>query len=131
MPETSDLLSPDWLAGDALKVWNALAPKLKKAGMLTEIDHELLAAYCAARTTAAKAQKMIDKKGEVTLTSHGNEIPSPWLGIRNTALKLMAKLAPEFGMSPSSRSRVSVDTPGDEDDELPSNERPQGFKYTG
>jgi phage terminase small subunit len=34
--------------------------------------------------------------------------PSPWLGISNKQLELMAKFVVELGLTPSSRSRLAI-----------------------
>ena len=41
-------------------------------------------------------------------TSNGNIIQNPLVGIANKSLELMHKYLTEFGMSPSSRTRVSA-----------------------
>ena len=46
------------------------------------------------------------KLGTVVKTTNGNLIQNPYLSIANRAMMDMARLAVEFGMTPSSRSRV-------------------------
>ena len=36
---------------------------------------------------------------------------SPWIGIANKQLKLMAKFMAELGLTPSSRSRLAIQVP--------------------
>jgi phage terminase small subunit len=43
------------------------------------------------------------------VTSNGNEVQSPWVGIANRNLETMIKLAKEFGMTPSARTRIRVE----------------------
>jgi phage terminase small subunit len=50
-------------------------------------------------------------------TKSGNVIVNPYLGVRNRALDLMRGFLVEFGMTPSSRSRLQVQpAPSDGDD---------------
>lgn len=44
----------------------------------------------------------------ITITNSGYPVVSPWLNIANAAMKQMRAFLIEFGMTPSSRSRVSV-----------------------
>ena len=37
---------------------------------------------------------------------------SPWIGIANKQLELMAKFMADLGLSPSSRSRLAIQMPG-------------------
>ena len=57
----------------------------------------------------AKAEKLVREKGEIIKTAAGNIIQNPYLSIANRALDQLNKLGAEFGMTPSSRSRVKTD----------------------
>ncbi len=46
--------------------------------------------------------------GSVIKTPKDNYIQNAWLGISNRAQAMMVKMAVEFGMSPSSKSRIMV-----------------------
>jgi P27 family predicted phage terminase small subunit len=54
--------------------------------------------------------------GLTILTSNGNVIQNPLIGIANKAKTAVVRFAAEFGMTPSARSRVSV-TPQEKDAE--------------
>jgi P27 family predicted phage terminase small subunit len=125
---------PEHLSDEAKVEWGRLAHELHELGILTRIDRASLAAYCQAYADWAEAEANLRRYGkmitspkrtvtrrrrdgsEVTETSGGYPMQSPFLAMRNKALELMHKFAIEFGMSPSSRSRVSVKTPGEADD---------------
>ena len=114
---------PSHLTGEAEKCWHRLARELYDAGLLASIDRDALTAYCAAYARWRKAEEMLAKTGEVILTntrsetsedgtvtnSGGNLVQNPWLAVSNRALDQMTKLAQEFGMTPSSRSRVKAE----------------------
>lgn len=111
---------PEYLTGDAEKCWRRLARELFDAGLLTTIDRDALAAYCVAYARWRKAESQLAGEGEVIRTAEkvdgdgaviggGNLIQNPWLAVANRAQETMAKLAAEFGMSPSSRSRVKAE----------------------
>jgi P27 family predicted phage terminase small subunit len=111
---------PDHLEGEAAACWKRLARELYDAGLLSAIDRDALAAYCTAYARYKKAEAEVARHGEVVetatkvdaagnVTGGGNTIQNPWLAIANRALEQMSKLAAEFGMTPSSRSRVKAE----------------------
>jgi len=67
--------------------------------------------YCVIYVRWLKAEKMVRDKGEIIKTAAGNIIQNPYLSIANRALDQLNKLGAEFGMTPSSRSRVKVEAP--------------------
>jgi P27 family predicted phage terminase small subunit len=54
------------------------------------------------------AERNLARFGVVIKSPSGFPIQSPYLAIANKAMEQMARLLAEFGMSPSSRTRVSV-----------------------
>lgn len=86
-------------------------------GLLTSIDIDSLAFYCVLFARWEKAERIVREKGEVIKTVNGNIIQNPYLSIANRSLEQMNKIASEFGMTPSSRSRVKAEVP-DVDSEL-------------
>lgn len=111
---------PDFLTGEAEKCWKRLARELYDAGLLTTVDRDALAAYCVAFARWRDAEAQVAKKGPVVVTNKqldadgtqiggGNPIQNPYLAVANKALEQMSKLMAEFGMTPSSRSRVKAE----------------------
>jgi P27 family predicted phage terminase small subunit len=112
---------PFHLSKAAKTEWKRIVPMLNKMGMLSKIDSAALAGYCQAYGRWQEAEREIKKqesdKGKSVLTiktKQGNYIQNPLLGIIKSNLLLMHKFITEFGLSPSSRSRVHVDIPGEE-----------------
>jgi P27 family predicted phage terminase small subunit len=108
---------PDHLDAIATEEWNRISIELVSLGLLTSVDRAALAAYCAAYGRWADAEINIQKYGTVIKTKNGNAIPNPYVGIANRGMDLMHKFLVEFGLTPSSRSRLSVSAsaPADED----------------
>lgn len=129
-PESALPSVPPHLSDVAKVEWGRVANELHDLGMLSRIDRALLAGYCQAYADWIEAEgklaqfgkvimspkRVITKKGKngatTTESSGGYPIQSPYLAIRNKALEQMNKFAVEFGMSPSSRSRVSAPAGG-------------------
>lgn len=76
--------------------------------LVTEIDRAALAAYCQAWARWIEAEEKIRTDGMVITTDKGNLIQSPYVGIANQSMKQMRAFLVEFGMTPSSRSKVST-----------------------
>lgn len=97
---------PDWLMPEAKKEWNRLAELMNQMGVLTEVDMAAFAAYCQSYARWKEAQEHIDSGGSTFETEKGYQQQTPWVGIANTNQKLMLQAASEFGLTPSSRSRI-------------------------
>lgn len=113
---------PPTLAGDALDEWNRVAPELFEALILTNADRAALAAYCQSWGDWLKAIGQLALDGMVLETDKGYHYQSPWVGIANKAMANFVKIASEFGLTPSARSRLAVTrTPDDPEEEKANN----------
>jgi len=99
--------APTVLNKPGQKEWRRMVKELHPLGLLTNIDLTALTMYCAAYSDWIHAQQKIQEHGMLVIV---NTVPqqSPWMQISNKAAEKMLKYLPEFGMTPSSRSRVSV-----------------------
>ncbi len=99
---------PAHLTKSARAEWRRMGKELLALGVLTTVDRAALAAYCVAYARWAEAEKQVEKLGTIVKTANGNLIQNPYLAVANRAMEQMTRLASEFGMTPSSRSRVQV-----------------------
>ena len=101
---------PKHLTGEAKKEWNRTSKQLFELGLLTELDRAALAAYCQAWAQWVQAQEEMSKPTfqMIEETESGYPVASPWLNVAAQAMKHMKSFLTEFGMTPSSRSRVKV-----------------------
>ncbi len=99
---------PPHLQGEARKEWARTGKKLLAFGLVTEVDRSALAIYCQAWGRWVEAEQQLARYGVVIKAPSGYPMQSPYLAIANKAMDQMAKILTEFGMSPSSRSRVTV-----------------------
>ena len=114
----SQPVPPDFLTPDAKAEWIRVVATLNKAGLMTDLDCGALAAYAGAYGRWALAERTLlemakqDKvfHGLMVKTTHGNIIQNPLIGTANRARHDMVRFSIEFGMTPSSRSQVSVNT---------------------
>lgn len=107
---------PRWVSPKGKRIWRRLAPELFACGVLTVIDGELLALLIQAMVDYQEARAHLSKEGRVVLSPTGYPMQSPWEAMKNKALEQVHKLGAEFGLSPSSRTKlVAIDL---EDDPL-------------
>jgi P27 family predicted phage terminase small subunit len=98
---------PSFLSGRAKYQWQLLGNQLLEAGLMTAIDETALAALCMSKATWMQATEEVRKRGAVYDSDSGGLKKNPWVTVAAEAHKEMVRLLSEFGMTPSSRSRVS------------------------
>jgi P27 family predicted phage terminase small subunit len=102
---------PAHLNPSAKAEWKRIARQMFTLGMISELDRAALAAYCQAYGRWAEAERKLSETPSLIKLPSGYIQPSPWLAIANKQLELMIRYMSELGLSPVSRSRVSVITP--------------------
>lgn len=115
-PENKIPSIPDHLNDIATKEWIRLSKELYNLGLLSEIDRTALAAYCEAYSMWVDACEQLKESDLLIETTNGNIIQNPIVGIVNQSRKAMKDYLTEFGMSPSSRSKVSAKKAGKKED---------------
>jgi P27 family predicted phage terminase small subunit len=103
--------SPMELSPEAQAEWNRICPLLIQMGVLSTVDTTALAAYCECFAQSVSATRIVRKVGAVIKTPTGYPIQSPYVSVASKALEQMRKLLTEFGMTPSSRSRINATPP--------------------
>jgi P27 family predicted phage terminase small subunit len=96
--------------------FTAMALMLARAGVMTELDAGALARYAVVWCRWVDAEAEIKRRGPVVKTEGGNIIQNPFLAVANKCLAQMAQLEGEFGLTPSSRSRIRMAEPTDQTD---------------
>ena len=102
---------PEHLDEGATAKFSRLAALLAANGIMTEIDSDALARYCVVWCRWREAEREVKNRGPIVKTQGGNVIQNPYLAIANRCLAQMAQLEAEFGMTPSSRSRIAAAVP--------------------
>ncbi len=108
---------PSWLDKEAKREWKRVAPELERLGLLTVVDGAALAAYCQAYARWKQAEELIKREGMTVTTDSGYMMPHPAVKIAEKAQQLIKSFCAEFGLTPSSRSRMQVPGVKDEPDE--------------
>ena len=129
-PEVEIPSAPKWIWPEARKEWRRIGAELDRYGLVSKLDRAALVLYCQAwarlvwaETMLARAMRIAEEKrleaeacGEVWAGGDGIMVPSPngsliyshhWVVQRRAAQEVHWYLQ-SFGLSPSSRSRVST-----------------------
>lgn len=115
-PETAIPICPPHLKGAARTEWARITTELHALKIISRIDRAALAAYCQAWEDYVKACKQVEKEGAVIISDKGGAYQNPWVSIKNSSMDRMVRISSEFGMTPSSRARVKVEAPDEEDE---------------
>lgn len=89
--------------------WDEMAIMLYNQGILTEMDLDMLHLYCEEWETYMYAQSNVARYGLMLIKDGKTGLfKNPYYGVSNQSKERLIKLASEFGMTPSSRSRVQT-----------------------
>lgn len=99
---------PPLLKREALEEWHRLAPELERLGLLTVVDGSALAAYCQAYRRWIQAERKVNREGLVLNAKSRYAQAHPAMAVAQRSMQLMRAFAAEFGLTPASRSRISI-----------------------
>ena len=113
---------PKHLSKSAKKEWGRMSKILHSNGLLTKLDYSEFEIYCQAYGRWVDAEELMKKTptyikladgtkigtGMIMMTKNGNAIQSPLLNIATSAMRDCDKYLSEFGMTPSSRTKIKV-----------------------
>lgn len=117
-PTEDEVVPPEGMSDEALKVWYRISDDLIKTGVLQPWDSDAYAEYCEAVVTAREAQAALDEEGEVITTpivdrngkvSGHRTAVNPWWKVRREASNAIFAGAARFGLTPADRTRIQVD----------------------
>ena len=118
-PERKAPSCPEWLEEEAKTEWKRMQEQMEHLGILTEIDMAAFAGYCQAYARWKEAEEFLTQHGTIVKTKSGYWQQVPQVSIAQTYLKIMNKFCEQFGLTPSSRSRIVSDIGKDkENDEM-------------
>jgi P27 family predicted phage terminase small subunit len=108
-PRSSIPSCPKHLDAEAKVEWRRITKELRAVGLLTGMDRAALAAYCQSWSRWAKMEALVQRVGEAILDKEtGRFYTNPYLTALNQALRQMLSFASEFGLTPASRTRLSM-----------------------
>lgn len=121
-PTETTPVKPEWVTLDevANAEWDRVVPELASMKLLTCIDGAALEIYVKAYSRMREAEVFMDKaKTTITKASKtsGYLMPLPQVAIAQKYGKICIEIMREFGMTPSSRGRMSLPSDGDSGDD--------------
>lgn len=110
-PVTRDVLPepPEGMAADVREIWDYTLRELQFMKIAAASDRDALVAYCEAVVAHRKASAILAKTSVLIKGLHGGMVRNPALQIQRDAAQTMCRFAQEFGLTPSSRTRIQVD----------------------
>lgn len=112
-PNPAKLSPPEWLEEEYHDKWNGAAKMLNDLGVLMETDlmafELLVVSYCKWKEAEEKAEINIFK------SSSGYAFQNPYINIAHKYAQRLHKLLAEFGMTPSSRTKIQVEEKGNDE----------------
>ena len=98
--------APDHLEPDETTVFTDNAAKLARMRVMTEYDIDALSIYAVNFVRWREAISKVREMGMIVKSPKGYPIQNPFLAIANKAQRTCMDILTEFGMTPSSRTRV-------------------------
>lgn len=103
---------------EAVKEFKRMSKELYALGLLSTIDRAALVAYCVYWSQWIEARDKLQKTSMLVKGSAGNIMINPLFRAAEIAMFNIRNLCAEFGMTPSSRSKILLTKPqGLDDDE--------------
>lgn len=103
-------MPPADLPEPAHAVWYRVSSQLMAAKVLSVLDLEMLKAYCYQMYVMDLATEELKAGYTIIMQNKGGgvyPVKSPWVAIYNDALSHAKNLAIQFGLTPSSRTKIS------------------------
>jgi P27 family predicted phage terminase small subunit len=97
---------PDHLNDEEADKFREMAHKLARMRVMSDADVDALAMFVVSWCRMVEADRRVHELGMVTKSPNGFPMQNPYLAIANRARKDCQSILAEFGMTPSSRTRV-------------------------
>jgi len=117
-PEAKPVVStrcPRGLPKAAQREWRRVAPELARLGLLTELDRAALADYCLCVARLEECEADIAERGPLVEGDRGL-VKNPACQLGREYRHQMMRWAAEFGLTPSSRGRMTLPETETEDE---------------
>lgn len=112
---------PEWLGETAKAEWQRVVPELERMGLLTCVDGAALEGYCESYgkwVEMVHFLKKFEKQGYMFKTPSGYMQQLPQVSMAQRYLAIVKSFCTEFGLTPSSRARMTIPGKADEEDPM-------------
>jgi P27 family predicted phage terminase small subunit len=119
IPRDSLPVAPPEIAPDVREVWDYTVRELVAMKTLVAADRDSLLCYCEAVVNHRKASARLARSEILVKGVHGLLVRNPALAVQRDNAGLIRQFAQEFGLTPSGRSRISMNDAGGADEDNP------------
>jgi len=103
---------PTHLNREAKAEWKRICKELAALKLLSIVDRAALSSYCQSWARYVDAEKKRDVEGDYIDGAHGGTVIAPWVKVSKDERATMLAYLREFGLSPGSRSKLTVPDEG-------------------
>jgi P27 family predicted phage terminase small subunit len=108
---------PRSLDVEARREWDRLAPEMARLKLLTVLDASLFTVYCAVYSHWLSCEKVISEQGMTQTSARGIVRIRPEARLALRYADQLRGIVSDFGMNPTSRTRLDVHVGGADPDE--------------
>ena len=108
MPESDNIEKPEGMSPKADIHWDKIKKTLLDCKVLTNVDNIALAMLCTAIAEMFDIQSKLDQTGIMIRGRNNYPVISPYFRALNQKQDQVRRMLTEFGMTPSSRTRVGT-----------------------
>ena len=106
---------PAWLPSYAKAFWRKYVRKLNKLGVLAKPDQAAFEELCLLYARIRECHETLEEEG-LTVRGRGDlQVKHPLVSVLNAAETQFRLLGAEFGLTPSSRGRLDIPEPSEEE----------------
>ncbi|MEN6535630.1 MAG: phage terminase small subunit P27 family [Bryobacteraceae bacterium] len=101
--------APSWMKGEALKIFQRMAPMLRNMKLLTEADAPAFARYCKHYARWLELQKRLDKQGDIYEIETASGVvrrADPAFVMADRLDRMLLAIEDRFGLNPAERQRI-------------------------
>ena len=111
------IIRPPHVKGAAKKFWEQFVPTMQAAGIISNADVPGIEALCRKYAEWNQYQKAAERDGLIIMKVNGDLVASPYISLAQKSFDSFRLMLTEFGMTPSSRTKVSTIKPKETKDE--------------
>ncbi|HPI31682.1 MAG TPA: phage terminase small subunit P27 family [candidate division Zixibacteria bacterium] len=100
---------PAWMGAETKAFYRRAGRDLVDLGLLARVDVPALIALAVQWGRWVQAERELNARGPVIVTAHGAQVVNPWLTVCNRAFDRFVALLAQFGGTPVSRTKLSLD----------------------
>lgn len=107
-PDSDAPIAPPWLDGEMARLWEEYAPRLHKYGILSDLDGLAFERVVSLAARIVRYEQEIAVEEETYTADNGLKKANPKVAMLERAESALLRYLSEFGMTPASRSRISM-----------------------